>query len=233
MNLFYSYDVGIESAYIITIKGNELSEKYSKVCQESCKRVDMPYKVWDAYDGTGTEIIEPEHSKGDSVMEMIKVTNHFLTKAEVACVLSHLSLWVHCAKIDKPIVILEHDAYVLKKISHLDSFNSIVFLGGIEWAEQNWKILPIPPHASKGPNYHFICRAHAYAIDPYVAKNLIAHMIQLGIHTSADCIMRSDLFNVTHQGLYAYDKPFNHKDTTITGRPDDWNQVIFNPELKY
>lgn len=235
MKLFYSYDIGIEKAYIITIKGNEISEKYSEECQKSCESVGQEYEVWDAFDGTGEEIIVPDHMKDDSIINMVKVTNHFLVKSEVACLLSHLSLWIHCAKIDKPIIILEHDAVMLQKLTHLDSFNSIVYLGGKEWAQHNWQITPIPLHGSKGPNYHFICRAHAYAIDPQVAKNLIAQVIQLGLHTTADLFMRADVFNISHKGLYAFDNSVAGVETTITGRVDvdDWNKTIYNPDLKY
>ena len=234
MKLFYSYDIGIEKAYIITLKGNKISENHSKICQESCKNIGQDYVVWDAFDGTGKEIIVPDHSINESIINMVKVTNHFLVKSEVACLLSHLSLWVHCVKLDKPIIILEHDAIMIKKLIQLESFNSIVYLGGIEWAKQNWNIHPIPPHASRGPNYHCICRAHAYAIDPQVAKNLIAQIIQLGIHTTADLMLRADVFNITHQGLHAYDNSIpGGNDTTITGRPDvhDWNKAIYNPDL--
>ena len=221
LNLFYSRRIEIENTYIITVKGNESSENYSKRCQQSCESVGQPYTVWDAFDGTkGHDIIVPDHSKNDSFIKMMKVTDHYLRRGEVACALSHISLWRHCAVIDRPIVILEHDAIMVKKITALNSFNSIVFLGSNEWAEQGWKIYPIPPHASEGPNYLFICRAHAYAIDPIVAKNLLAHVLQHGICSPLDIMMRADLFNISHQGMFAYDKNVDLvNDTTIKARP--------------
>jgi Glycosyltransferase family 25 (LPS biosynthesis protein) len=231
LNLFYSKDTNIESAYIITIKDNALSEKYSIRCQNSCKLIGMPYKVWDAYDGTGDQIKEPEHLKDSQIMSMMKVIDHYLTKAEVACILSHISLWAHCVSIDRPIVILEHDAIMIKKITQLDNYNAITYLGGAEWATHNWKIYPIPPHASRGPNHNFICRAHAYAIDPLVAKNLLGHVIQMGIYNSADSILRADLFNITHQGLHAYDNRFKNEDTTMPNRLEHHLRK-FNGDLK-
>jgi len=237
LNLFRSDNIEIESAYIITLKGNKSSEDYSKRCQLSCASVGMPFKVWDAYNGINNPITEPDHSKDDSVMRILKITDHYLTRGEVACALSHISLWVHCAKIDKPIVILEHDAIMVKKIEHHLSYNSIVYLGGSEWAEQNWPITAIPPHASEGPNYHFICRAHAYSIDPVMAKNLLSHVIKFGIVSPLDIMMRCDIFNVTHQGLYAYDKnmPNVNKmtDTTIKARPIEGRTTKRNDRLEY
>lgn len=218
LNLYYNYDTLIESAYIITIKGNEKSEWYSKRCQESCDVVGMPWKIWDAYDGTGAFMFEPKHSKNDSIMSMLKIADHNLTLSELACALSHISLWVHCAVISRPIVILEHDAIMLEKFVELGSLNSIVYLGCNEWYEKKANIYAIPLMGVDGDNNHFLLRTHAYAIDPIIAKNLIADVIKQGIWNIADRMIRSDLYNITHQGMYAYDHRLTGDDTTITGR---------------
>lgn len=234
MGLFRSDNINVESAYIITINGNQNSEKKSKRCQDSCNKVGMPFKIWDAFDGTGEGIKVPSHSQNESIINIIKITDHYMTRGEVACALSHISLWVHCAIIDQPIVILEHDAVMVKKFDVHRSYNSIVYLGGNEWARQNWPITDIPPHASEGPNYHFICRAHAYSIDPVMAKNLLAHVIKMGICAPLDIMIRADLFNITHQGLYAFDlndNPYN--DTTILARPIEGRTTKRNDRLEY
>lgn len=234
LNLYRSNSRDVDAAYIITVKGNENSERYSKQCQESCEKVDMPYVVWDAYDGIGTPsyIKTPEHLENNAVMDMIKITDHYMTRGEVACALSHISLWAHCVKIDKPIVILEHDSIMLNRFHTHASYNSIVYLGGQEWAYKNWGIYPIPPHASEGPNYLFICRAHAYSIDPVMAKNLISHVIKVGITDPLDIMLRADLFNITHQGLFATDIPSAMDDTTILARPKEGRTTIRNDRLE-
>lgn len=233
LNLYYSYDNSIENTYIITVQGNKKSEELSKRCQLSCQKVGQPFKVWDAFDGTGEGIKVPQHSQNDSITRMMKITDHYMTRGEVACALSHISLWRHCAEIDRPIVILEHDTIMVNRIESLNSFNSIVYLGGTEWAKQGWKIYSIPPHASEGPNYHFICRAHAYAIDPQMAKNLLAHVIKMGIAAPLDILMRADLFNITHQGFYAYDENVDKtNDTTIKARPIQGRTTNRNDRLE-
>jgi hypothetical protein len=233
LNLFYSRNITVDDAYIITVKGNESSERYSLRCQQSCANVGMPYVVWDAFDGTKGPITTPEHSKNCSLIPMLKVTDHYMTRGEVACALSHISLWVHCAKIDKPIIIMEHDSIMIQKFTQMNSLNSIVFLGSNEWVEQKWPVYPIPPHASEGPNYLFICRAHAYAIDPLMAKNLIAHVLKMGIHAPLDIMLRADLFNITHQGVFAFDKNVNNStDTTILARPATGRTTERNDKLE-
>jgi hypothetical protein len=161
---------------------------------------------------------------------MLKVTNHFLTRTEIACMLSHISLWEHCVLIDKPIVVLEHDAIMTQKFTNMASYNSVVYLGGLEWKSGQLPIFDIPPHASRGPNYHFICRAHAYAIDPQVAKNMLAHVLKMGICDSADSFLRADIFNITHQGFYAYDDPMG---STMIGREEGVENAKFNPRLEH
>lgn len=233
LNLYYSYNNAVENAYIITLPGNKKSQELSERCQLSCSKVGQPYKVWDAFDGTGTDLKVPQHSSNDSFVRMLKITDHYMTRGEVACALSHISLWRHCVEIDQPIAILEHDAIMVKPILALDSFNSIVYLGGTEWAKQGWKIYSIPPHASEGPNYHFICRAHAYAIDPQIAKNLLAHVLKMGISAPLDILMRADLFSITHQGLHAYDDNVNKtNDTTIKARPLEGRSTVRNDRLE-
>ena len=113
------------------------------------------------------------------------------------------------------------------------AYNSLIYLGGSEWAEKNWPMVPIPPHATEGPNYHFIWRAHAYSIDPPLAKNLLAHVLKMGICAPLDIMMRTDLFNVCHRGLIAFDKSQDHLDTTIKARPLEGRTTERNDKLDY
>jgi hypothetical protein len=234
MNLYRNNITQVEAAYIITVKGNANSEKYSKQCQDSCAQVGMPFKVWDAYNGINPgEIIEPDNLKNDRFMNMIKITDHYLTRGEVACALSHISLWEHCAAIDRPIVILEHDTVMVKKFDEHQSYNTICYLGGSEWAQQGWKVYPIPPHASEGPNWLFICRAHAYSIDPQMAKNLLSYVLKHGINAPLDIMLRADLFAIVHQGLYATDVMSDKTDTTIAARPFEGRTTKRNDKLEW
>lgn len=227
-SLFFKYDMDVDRAYIIRIQGHETSQRMADESAASCDLVGMPYEFWDAYDGIENPIKPPAHHS--QVMNLIKVTNPYLTRGEVACALSHISLWVKCVEQDKPLVILEHDAVMLKKYTQHAVFNSICYLGSCEQTTQGWNVLPTPPHASDGPNYHFICRAHAYAIDPAVAKNLLAHVIQFGISASLDMLIRADIFPIHQMGVYATDSLDKSK-TTILGRPKEGRKTERNDRL--
>lgn len=205
-------------SYIITLKGNSTSERLSSRCQQSCEKIDQAYCVWDAFDGTSGQIIYPDHAKDQDHYRFLKQMNDKLTVTEVATILSHYSLWAHCVKIDIPIVILEHDAIMVNKYAWHDGWNQINYLGNYSQLETGWP--SFPPHSAATKNYKFICRAHAYAVDPAVARQLVSHVIKFGISAPADMLIRADLFPLVQTGFFAFDAP---AETTITGRRDDWH----------
>jgi hypothetical protein len=227
-SLFWSHDMNnVYGAFIIRVKGNDTSEVLAQRCAASCDQVGQNYEYWDAYDGIEEEIKKPNHH--NAVMDILKITDHYLTRGEVACAMSHISLWVKCIQLDQPIVILEHDTVMLKPYRIHPLYNSIGYLGGVEQAKKGWAVKSIPPFASEGLNYHFICRAHAYAIDPIVAKNMLAHVIKLGIHAPLDIMIRADLFQIHQFDLYAYDLS---AETTILERPKEGRSTIKNDNLE-
>ena len=233
-SLYFKYDVEVDKAYIIKVDGDEKSESLAKRCATSCEKVGMPYEFWNAYNGLREGIIPPSHLENNSVMNLLKITDHYMTRGEVACALSHISLWAKCVEQDKPLVILEHDAVMVQAYAQHTVHNSICYLGSNEQVNQGWQVLPTPPHASEGPNYHFICRAHAYAIDPQVAKNMLAHVIKFGICAPLDIMLRTDIFPVHQMGVYAYDVREGdiYTNTTIKGRPKEGRSTIRNDRLE-
>lgn len=214
-----SYDINVEQAYIITIPNHEKSLDLAKRCLASCKKVEMPAQLFYGIDGTSGQLQLSKHLQKAPYLSWLKVVDQHLSVTEIACALSHFALWCKCLELDRPIVILEHDAIMVRKYLHHGHYNSIVYLGSVEQAKKGWMVSSIPPHGTNGPNYHFMLRAHAYAIDPAVARNMVAHVIKHGIHESLDIMLRADLFSIVQTGLYAYD---NYQgDTTIVNRKKD------------
>lgn len=217
--LDYSMQLDHPTAYIITIKGNQISEELSNRCQQSCDQVNQPYQVWDAFDGTDKEtIVYPTHAEDKDQYRWLKQMNDKLTIGEVAAIFSHFSLWCHCVTIDKPIVVLEHDAIMVRAYTSHNGWNQINYLGNLQ-QYRDGKYPDFPPHAAATQNHKFICRAHAYAIDPAVARQLISHVIRFGISAPADMLIRADLFPIVQTGFYAFDLP---GETTILGRNAEW-----------
>ena len=162
-----------------------------------------------------------------SYMKWIKLSTNTLNKPNISLFLTHISLWCHCLTINKPIVVLEHDAIMIKKYSCHDGWNQIQYLGNLEqYKENRWATFPT--HSAANKNWRFICRAHAYAIDPAVARQLISHVIRFGLSAPADMLIRVDLFPIVQTGFYAFDMP---GETTIGGRNPNWEEdakQIFN-----
>jgi hypothetical protein len=204
-SLHCSFKTEIDKAYIIRLKGHAESERLAERCAQSCQQTEMPYQFFDAIDGTSGSLKVPESLQNCQPLRWLKAMDHELSITEIACALSHFALWVHCLDIDRPIVILEHDAVMVKAFRDFQAYNQIVYLGGAEQT-RGWPVLSIPPHATLNKNYHFICRAHAYAIDPAMAKNLVAHILKFGVHEALDIMIRADLFGITQLGFYAYDQ---------------------------
>ena len=238
MNYYNHYDINVEGTYIISIEGNEVSQKLTKQCYESCEKIGQPNgSIWPAFDATDSIVKLQDHDLGKPIGELgtIKVPDFLqgqafinflrlrgadLLMTQIACFLSHYSLWCMCLDKDKPIVILEHDAIMVKQYLRHSYLNNIVYLGGSEQIRGSLRDSDtIPPHASDHQGLdRFICRAHAYSIDPIMAKNLVSYAIHHGIITTADAMMRYDMFGIVQNGVYAYDNPHDQSTITLDGK---------------
>jgi GR25 family glycosyltransferase involved in LPS biosynthesis len=204
----------IHSAYIITIKNNKISEEFAKECYNSCVNFNIPVYYWNAFDGTSKQnILIPENLIHESYIKFLKPLNTKLLTTEIACLMSHFSLWCHCIIIDKPIIIFEHDAIVIKQIEYHKNKNSINYLGNIEQYKNKSIQNPSCLVSIEGYDYTFIRAAHAYSIDTSMARNLVSYVIKEGITKQTDVLMRSDYFNIYQDDIYAYEN--NKGNTTI------------------
>ena len=238
MNYYNQHEMNIEGTYIISIQGNKVSEQLTQQCLASCEKVGQPnVNVFPAFDATGSKvkvqqhdlglpvgelgsIKVPEFLQGQAFLNFLRLKRCDLLMTQIACFLSHYSLWCMCLDKDRPIVILEHDAVMVKPFLRHNYLNNIVYLGGSEQIHGSLRDTDtIPPHASDQQGLdRFICRAHAYSIDPIMAKNLVSYAIHHGIITTADAMMRFDMFGIVQNGVYAYENPHDLSTITLDGR---------------
>ena len=238
MNYYNQHEMNIEGTYIISIQGNKVSEQLTQQCLASCEKVGQPnVNVFPAFDATGSKvkvqqhdlglpvgelgsIKVPEFLQGQAFLNFLRLKRCDLLMTQIACFLSHYSLWCMCLDKDMPIVILEHDAVMVKPFLRHNYLNNIVYLGGSEQKAGSLRDTDtIPPHASDQQGLdRFICRAHAYSIDPIMAKNLVSYAIHHGIITTADAMMRYDMFGIVQNGVYAYDNPHDQSTITLDGK---------------
>lgn len=208
-NFYPKEDYFIENSYIITLSNNQISQNLTQRCIQSCLSVGQPYTLWEGFDGSSGEIVIPDHLKDKEYLKWIKVNHKFMTPSQIGCCLSHISLWFRCITIDRPIVILEHDAVMVEKFfGSYPFYNAITYLGCREQKYNNVPIQPTPIHMQSPDTFiRKISRAHAYAIDPAVAKLMVSKLLVDGISTMNDEFMQANLFSIIQYGFYAYNEP--------------------------
>ena len=71
MNYYNHYDINVEGTYIISIQGNEVSQKLTQQCLESCQKVGQPnIHVFPAFDATDSKIKVQNHDLGKPIGEL-------------------------------------------------------------------------------------------------------------------------------------------------------------------
>lgn len=123
-------------SYIITIKGNEISEHAAQRCKQS---TDLEIETFDAVTSdqaeselslNGLSWTYPwDHVKLDfkSGLSLVPYTTKNRNN-RIACFLSHYKLWEKCID-EGPLLILEHDAIFIQKFKYqylLDSIYGII-----------------------------------------------------------------------------------------------------------
>lgn len=213
--MMYSYSDEVEEAYVITVYGNKISQDYAQRCGNSCQQIGQSYMMWPAFDGTdGKTVQTPDHLKKQSWLNMIKFTSYKMTVSEIACAMSHISLWVRCMEVDRPIVILEHDAVLCQPYKRHAFRNSICWLGNqdaLTQYENGAFPLKTPPMPGETKNTVHINTCQAYAIDPMVANQMFISVLDRGLYAPVDIMLKNSKFCIVQTGLYNLSK--NDKST--------------------
>ena len=215
-----SFNTEVLGAFIIHLPKVPISVQLAERCLETCDSVGQKAELFEGFDGTSGNIDVPKHLENQSWVKWLKVTDHFQSSTEIACSLSHIALWVKCMEEDRPLIILEHDAIMVKPYNNHPVFNAISYLGCHE--QLGCHHLPITPaHSSINHNWHFINRAHAYCVDPQVAKRLFINVLDRGIFESADVMIKCDDVAIVQLDFYAYDSDSGYSTQPMRKMKDD------------
>jgi predicted O-methyltransferase YrrM/GR25 family glycosyltransferase involved in LPS biosynthesis len=249
LNLNNNYDREIYGTYILTIKDNERAAKGLVRCIASCEKVGQKNIIpFYGYDGTDRETIKtPDHLKNADYMKWFKLVDHGLSITEVACALGHLALWAECMRLDKPIVVLEHDAIMFQNYDRFKFYNAIEYLGHSIEMEQikqmfgvktlseitdkviEHKVVARPNIRNPVPNiinqnYIFPMGFHAYAIDPMMARRLFMKVLGDGLTNPIDTVAEIGEFEIVQTEIYACDGDDAVELSTINERSDEENK---------
>lgn len=112
-------------AFVITLEGNEYSERVAWRCVETASTIGGlqveqvaaigPKTSLDVMRGFGLEWTWGNNGGG-----LIHHSYGGSLERRVGCAMSHYQLWHHCAEIGKPILILEHDAVFIQPFERFE-----------------------------------------------------------------------------------------------------------------
>ena len=181
-------------AYIITMKGREISEELSRDCVASCNKFSVQSEIFDAIQQDAVDI-----TYNQLQLKPFPGLKSFRdTKGVRGCFCSHYLLWKKCADTNQPLIVFEHDAVVIRPIpqSLMDQFDDILVLDAhsrtaanyLERLKEDHGLLVETKNAKPQNNMsikHYnkihIKGAHAYIIKPNGAQKLIEFTKKYGV----------------------------------------------------
>jgi len=170
-------------AFVITIFGLPLSESGANLCIRSGAKFGLEIERFAATVRYQAEAVMKRHglelnrriysSISDAPLgdrDTIAKGQWWLTTPELGCCMSHYRLWLHCLRIDEPIMILEHDAVFLGAVPQLPSRALAINLNHSAYAD-----------------------TIAYVLSPRAARRAVREAKKHGVQPSDELLWRSAL----------------------------------------
>lgn len=196
-------------AFVITMKGRSFSEELAEDCIASGKKFNIQIEKFNAVQ---LDDVEPTYKKFNlRPFPKLKFTRD--AKGVRGCFCSHYSLWQKCLELNEPIMILEHDALIIRPIPK-DIINKFAELCNLDAYSRTTTVYEkhlekfdgydVIPHSPKRPTasgfqyFDKICikGLHAYIIKPQGAKALMEFTKSKGM-LPADILVNADSVALT------------------------------------
>lgn len=176
-------------AFIIK-SNNELSTRLANDCIDAARNLELMVEPWVATNGAT-----------DGLNRMVELgLTTFLSKSiknrlgVLGCFISHYELWLKCIELNEPMIILEHDGYMLRTIPSdiNEHYTDVLLLDPFKPTSEQYDLLisdsstlPVDyytPIADKQTKYgEFVFGAYAYCIKPEAAEKLTLFARSVGI----------------------------------------------------
>ena len=178
-------------AYVITIEGNEYSERAAQRCIDSA---NIPVEIRKAVDAEEAPYALQElgikWTWGAGYNGMKHKPYGGNNDARIGCFLSHYLLWYRCSLMDEPMLILEHDAVFIRPFEEFE-FDSICQINdplgatprGDWWSERMEARGPGVWPKTKVFDYtrpDGLAGNSAYVIKPHAAQRLVELVDEIG-----------------------------------------------------
>lgn len=173
----------VDRALIIRRLKVELSMEYAQMCAESCERHGVPYEFVD-----GIEFLSSEEAYRAVGLEIGALNKY--TQGNNNCNASHIKTWQRIAEIQKPCLVLEHDAIVKGNVTNIDipDMSVVTFGNRVGNLDMYEPIGPIERLVEIQKNMG----AHAYAITPNTAQWLVDYGKKDGVNFNVDVFLMID-----------------------------------------
>ena len=197
-------------AYIITIKGNKLSEDSAQRTLEGALKQGLDAEIYYGIDKYNSM---DELEANDLVVDNTDgvFTNYSYLDSAVGCFMSHYKLWEKSVSTQERFLILEHDVKFTDKVTDYENYAGVLNIGKPLWgkAYKQWyspdgcyqRDCRVRKH-SFVDEYHdcnceeyFLHGAHAYIVNPESAHKLINHARDNGI-LPADNFINRDVVSI-------------------------------------
>lgn len=190
--------------FIITLFNNPASVELAEKAYASALTLEYSPSLFCAYDGeTGERFLEQR-----AIVKSQKYPMWTTTKGVLGCFASHLALWEMCVLLQEPIIVLEHDAKMVRKwdnfswkdVLHLDYEGSVKRKYYAQGRDRSGAVVENSVFnmgyiAFDQPWTASMNCAYAYAIQPEAAKRLISLAATDGWY-AADRFMQEPVVNI-------------------------------------
>lgn len=189
----------LPQVYMIVIKDHLVSNYYKTMCLPSW---EQQFEC-NIYDAVTPDILDKQ---GDEIpFAPRKWNGNGFSKTERACFYSHYNLWKKCLELDEPIIIVEHDANLIKDIDP-DTFECYKMAVFCNSGHRHVKGVPTLKVLAGG----------AYYITPWVAQKLVDGVRsgkETNVNSDAHIIDRCRKFGAF---LHDHAEIMNHRDVGVT-----------------
>jgi GR25 family glycosyltransferase involved in LPS biosynthesis len=201
-------------AKIITLKGNELSERIAKESVEQAALMNIGVEYFEAINGFYSE----QHCIDLGYRRAGK-----MRPGALGCALSHIYLWKQCVEDNEPYLILEHDGYIIEPLPDnvLDLFEDVLKLDSCNpysdeyeqdienKSKDQLEILDLPEDRKMVSGAGQYSRgAYAYIIKPHAAKQILEYISVNGIikadHQLGNAVCKIKTVNKSMVRLHPY-----------------------------
>ena len=191
-------------ARIITLIGNAHSEKVSKECVEQAAKFGINVETFPAIYGTHRK---PHLEK----LGLRPFPNYKMKVGMYGCMLSHYYQYLYCLEINEPLLVLEHDGYLMEPLDPwlLDQFEDVLKLDIYSPYQERYNTLLeesrnrelVITHSIQGIHHKtafgwYTWGAYAYILKPSGARKIVDYIHNNG-YMKADLMLASGILTVS------------------------------------